>query len=209
MTPYFQNKHATIYYGDNREILAGMEDDTAIATVTDPPYQVNLNPDTCGWDIWPTDWSRIYRTSARYLVLMIAPHVAHARIPDVVRAGWNVLEVGFWVYGGGRPVNKTRLKRSHDLVYFLSKETREMFVENGRGHHQSGSITGRKGRVVRKTTRLGPTLRNITSNSIYETGKTDYHPANVACEIESQAFGNSGYDLIFAVKRVRRNPSPS
>lgn len=202
MIPYFQNKYVTIYLGNNQEILAGMEDNAAFATVTDPPYQVNLNPDTCPWDIWPTDWSQVYRTSARYLVLMIAPHVAHARIPDVERAGWEVLEVGFWVYGNGRPVNKTRLKRSYDLVYFMSKDTREMFVENGRGHYKANTITGRQGRVIRKTTRLGRTFRNITSAAVYETGKVDYHPANVACQIENLAFGNSGYDLIFAVKRV-------
>lgn len=203
MRPYFQNKHATIYLGDNREFLADMEDDTAFATVTDPPYEVNLNPDTCPWDIWPKDWSQVYRTSAQYLVLMIAPHVAHARIPDVVRAGWNVLEVGFWVYGNGRPVNKTRLKRSYDLVYFMSKETREMFVENGRGHYKANSITGRKGAVNAKGAALGRVFHKVNSERTYICGQADYHPANVACEIESLVFGNSGYDLIFAVKRVR------
>lgn len=58
MIPYFQNKYVTIYLGNNQEILAGMEDSAAFATVTDPPYEVNLNPDTCPWDVWPTDWSR-------------------------------------------------------------------------------------------------------------------------------------------------------
>ncbi len=58
MTPYYQDERVAIYFGDNREILPSLQDDIAIATVTDPPYEVNLNPDTCPWDVWPTGSGR-------------------------------------------------------------------------------------------------------------------------------------------------------
>ncbi len=57
--------------------------------------------------------------------------------------------------------------------------------------------------MIRKTNKLGRTFRNINSTAVYETGKVDYHPANVACEVGSEAFGNSKYEMIFSVKRVR------
>lgn len=204
MIPYYERSGITIYHGDNREVLDGLENNIVYATVTDPPYQVNLNPATCAWDKWPADWSHIHRTTAQYLVVMIAPHVAHARIPDVLRAGWDVLEVGFWVYGNGRPVKETRLKRSYDLVYFMSKETREFFTENGRGHYRAGKATNKRiGATIRRGSQLGKAFHKINAeNSQIHVAKNNYHPSNVACEIESAAFGNSGYDLIFAVKRV-------
>jgi site-specific DNA-methyltransferase (adenine-specific) len=202
-SPYFQNEYAIIYHGDNREILPSLPDNTAIATVTDPPYEVNLNPDICPWDKWPQDWSEIYRTSAEYLTLTLAPRIAHARIPDVLRDGWDVLEVGVWIYGDGRPVRKDRLKRSYDFVYYLSKSSRSLFTENGRGHYRANSMTGRKGRIIRKTTALGRTFSNIASGAVYETGKVDYHPSDVTCEVGCDAFGDSRYEMIFAVKRMR------
>ncbi len=136
---------------------------------------------------------------------MISPHVAHARIPDVERAGWEVLVVGFWVYGNGKPINKHRLKRSYDLVYFMSKKgMREMFTENGRGHYQGGKATGKRNgaSVQRSKGKVGRAFGISQSDARYKYNN-DYYPANVACEIESLAFGNSGYDLIFAVRQVR------
>ena len=126
-----------LYRDDNLTVLGQMDDDSIDAVVGDPPYQVNLNRESCGWDVWPpmACWHELARVVKPdgLMAITIAPHVAHARIPDVVAAGWDVLEVGFWVYGSGRPVAQGRLKRCYDLVYFCSLGRRTLFVEDARG----------------------------------------------------------------------------
>ena len=195
----------TLHYAANLNVLAGMTTDSVDAVVGDPPYQVNLNPDVCGWDVWPpkTCWQELARVvkPRGLLAFAIAPHVAHERVPDVVEAGWNVLEVGFWVWGSGRPCHKTRLKRSYDLVYFMSQESRSLYPENARGAFTASTISGRTGKVVGK--QLGRQFFQCDRQRVYTCGADDYFPANVACEVGCTAFGTSGYELIFAVKQSR------
>lgn len=204
MTPYYQDEYATIYHGDAREILPRLE--LCDAIVTDPPYDVNLSDDECLWDVWPelTTWQMIFE-SARVGALMafsIAPQVAHERVGDVLIQGWNLLEVGFWVYGAGRSVKRERLKRCYDLVYFLGKETRSLFVDNATGAFKANTVTGRKGFVRGKGDKVGRQFHALSKDRSYECGQRDYHPANVACELDSLAFGQSDYQFIFAVKRL-------
>lgn len=195
----------SIVHGDCLDVMREMPDGCVDAIVTDPPYQVGLNKALCAWDVWPCAdiWKETYRVTkdSALLVFCIAPHVAHERVPDVLGAGWYVLEVGFWVYGAGRPVAKTRLKRCYDLVYFLTKSNRHLFTEQSRGAYKANTITGRRGTIHPKKGKLGRQFHRCESRRPYVCNENDYHPANVACEIGSLAFGASGYDLIFAVKR--------
>ena len=186
----------------------------AQAVVTDPPYETGLNSEECAWDKWPSNvWTRLsseaVTTKEALLAFTIAPHLAHLRVPDVVAAGWDVLETGMWVFGGGRPVNKHRLKRCYEMVYYCSKAkdgTRQVFTENARGHFPASSITGRAGSgvVKKQNTRLGRQFGTLGQNTetIYRREGQDYFPANIAClPEETEAFGDMGYELIFAVKR--------
>jgi len=192
--------------GDNLETLKTLGDGSVDAVVTDPPYQVELNQDTCAWDQWPGAgvWAEIARVVKPdgLLAFSIAPHVAHERVPDVAAAGWDVLEVGFWVWGSGRPVCETRLKRSYDLIYFMGRDCRDLFIEDARGAYKAGAATGKneRGAIVSSENTMGRMFQR-TGVRHYEFGG-DYHPANVACLIDSLAFGDSGYERIFAVKRV-------
>lgn len=205
MKPYYQDERCTIYCADNREVLPFLVGDTesTYVCVTDPPYAVNTA--ALAWDRWQVAvWDMLYQLVREYLVFSMAPHVAHLRVPDVLAAGWQVLEVGAWVYGSGRAVSDSRLKRSYDSVYFLSKSSRSLFVDNARGHYRAGVISGKSANdsVTRTPGKLSRTFSIVQSPSTYEYTR-NYHPANVACEVGSSAFGDTGYDLIFSVKRVR------
>jgi len=190
-----------LYEGDNRDVVPTFAADSIDAVATDPPYGI-LGAD---WDVWPDPqvWHElgIVVKPDGLMALTIAPHVAHERIPDVVAAGWHVLEVGFWVYGSGRPVSQGRLKRCYDLVYFFGREQNKLNVEEARGAFQSGAATGNTGCVSRCAGRLGRQFGQSGERN-YTYGQ-DYYPANVACEVDCGAFGLSGYGLIFAVKRTR------
>ena len=196
--------------GSLATLLSG---EVAKAIVTDPPYETGLNAQECAWDVWPSAiWpglaSEAVTAKDALLAFSIAPHLAHLRVPDVVAAGWDVLETGMWVFGGGRPVNKHRLKRCYEMVYYCSKVkggTRQVFTQNARGHYPASAITGRTGAVIKKqNTRLGRQFGTLGLNTetIYRRDGQDYFPANVAClPEETEAFGDMGYELIFAVKR--------
>ncbi len=77
-------------------------------------------------------------------------------------------------------------------------------MRTGGGHYRAGTATNKRiGATTRKGSQLGRAFHKVNAeNSKIHVAKNNYHPANVACEIESQAFDGSGYDLIFAVKRV-------
>lgn len=190
-----------LYAQDNRVVLPVLDAGSIDAIVTDPPYGVGLQQD---WDVWPDPliWFELARVIKPdgLMAFTIAPHVAHERVPDVIAAGWNVLEVGFWVYGNGRPVSHGRLKRCYDLVYMFGREQNKLNIDEARGAFQSGAITGNTGRVTKVQGALGRQF-NLAGTRTYDYGR-DYYPANVACEIGSGAFGSSGYELIFAVKRT-------
>jgi DNA modification methylase len=176
-----------------------MDENSIDAVGTDPPYGIGLQQ---SWDVWPDPaiWlARVVKPTG-LMAFTIAPHVAHERIPDVTAAGWKVLEVGVWIYGNGRPVSNGRLKRCYDLIYYFGQEHNKLNVEEGRGLYKSGAITGNTGRVTAVQGALGRQF-NLSGDRHYDYGD-DYYPANVACEDGCTAFGVSGYELIFSVKRT-------
>jgi hypothetical protein len=146
----------------------------------------------------------MYRVTKRggLLAFTIAPHVAHLRVHDVFSAGWELLEVGFWVWGNGRPVRQDRLKRCFDLVYFCGKGTRSLFTNNARMANRANAITGRRGKVTARAGGLGSQFHDCKKPRSYECAQDDYHPANVSCSQDDAPFGTTGYELLFAVKRL-------
>jgi len=43
MSIYYQDDYVTLYHGDSREVMAGMEDKSVAAVITDPPYSENTH----------------------------------------------------------------------------------------------------------------------------------------------------------------------
>jgi site-specific DNA-methyltransferase (adenine-specific) len=190
-----------VLVGDNRELMKCIPDGVIDAIVTDPPYGVNLNPAICSWDVWqPEVWSELFRVTkpGGLMAFTIAPHVAHKRVNDVFDAGWECLEVGSWIWGSGRPVHETRLKRCWDMVYFCGKGTRNLNIsDETRMDYVSRKKGDRDIRGVGTQFRFGARDNGVIDEDRYG------HPANVACTEGSSHFGNSGYEKIFAVKKMK------
>lgn len=195
--------NAKLYHGDCRKIMQTFEAWSLDAIVTDPPYGVLGNDND--WDVWPglETWFEIARVlkPTGILAFTIAPHVADERLPDVKANGFRTLEVGFWVYGSGRPVTRHRLKRNYDLVYFMSCGGSKLYPENGRLLNRACASTGRTGSVSPSTGRIGRQF-GAGKRSTYFAGTDDYFPSNVACLPECDDFGKTNYPLIFAIKRL-------
>jgi len=193
----------TIYHGDCNAVLDALALQVD-AVVTDPPYQANINEEYT-WDVWPgvTTWQAINHAlkSDGLLAFTIAPRLAHARVPTLLEAGFDVLEVGAWIWGNGRPVHVSRPKRSWDSVYFMTKGRRQMYADGARGAYRSGAYDGR---VAGSKVRSGESHRQFMNTPKHRTpyiyGAHDYHPANVACSIGFAGLGD--YETLFAVKRL-------
>jgi len=200
------SERARFYNDDSLLVMATFAEGLFDAIVTDPPYEVNLNKTRCAWDRWPEPetWKQMYRVikPGGLLAFTIAPHVAHLRVPDVFSAGWELLEVGFWVWGNGRPVRQDRLKRCFDLVYFCGKGMRSLFTNDARMANRANAITGRRGKVTARAGGLGSQFHDCKHSRSYECAQDDYHPANVACSQDDAPFEKTGYELLFAVKRL-------
>jgi len=193
-----------LYAGDCLDVLPGFDAGSIDAVVTDPPYGGQINDVLDRWpppDVW-VELARVVKPDG-FLAFTIAPHLAHLRLADVLAAGWQVLETGFWVYGAGRPVARERLKRCYDLCYFCSLGERRLYVDQARGNYKSGSASGQGERKsFQPVMGMGRQFRPTKKRGPYHYGR-DYHPANVACEPGCVAFEPSPYEMIFAVKRVQ------
>jgi site-specific DNA-methyltransferase (adenine-specific) len=201
--------HDLVWHGDALDLLARLPAASVDAVITDPPYGAQLHPDAHPWDVWPAAavWTEIARvlTPTGILAVTIAPHLAHARIPDVLAAGFQVLEVLFWVSGSGRPVYRTRLKRCYDLVYLMSRQGRHLFPAQARGAYRAGHTPTRQRSSIHVRTRVigGQFAPAPAARSTYQYGRR-MHPANVACLPGTPAFGaQPHYDQIFAIPRAR------
>jgi len=195
--------------GDALEQMAQLPAGSVDAVITDPPYGAQLHPDAHAWDVWPDPavWTEIARvlTPTGILAVTIAPHLAHARIPDVLAAGFQVLEVLFWVSGNGRPVYRTRLKRCYDLVYLMSRQGRHLFPDQARGAYRAGQTPARRrSGILGRTRAIGGQFAPLpAARSTYQYGRYQ-HPANVACPPGTPAFGaQPHYEQIFAIPRAR------
>lgn len=185
--------------GDNLSHLPEIPTGSVDAVVGDPPYDAGLEPEIAPWDTFPPleCWQEIYRVLKLdgLLAFDIDPNRAHLRVPAVVECGFEVVEVGFWVWGNGRPRGADRLKRCYDLVYFMRKAgtTHGLFTDQARGEHRTSPRSaigpGALGRHLRRGPR-GP----------YEYGR-HYYPADVATTSDSTALPRN-YQTIFAVRKV-------
>ncbi|MDJ0010127.1 DNA-methyltransferase [Gordonia alkanivorans] len=105
--PYYSDDLVTLYHGDCREVLLGMDGRSIDAVITDPPYNIGK----AEWDVIPEylDWSRLWiGESARVLADNGAFWMTHSEplvLADLVRlverhgralVSWITLDKSSW-----------------------------------------------------------------------------------------------------------------
>jgi DNA modification methylase len=112
MKPFHQDKQATLFNGDCREVLAmHYGRDSMDAIITDPPYGLKFmgkawDHDVPGVEYWK-EFIRVAKPGAHMLVFG-GTRTFHRLAVAIEDAGWEIRDTIMWVYGSGFP-------KSHNL----------------------------------------------------------------------------------------------
>lgn len=110
MKPYYQDDAVTIYLGNCREILPGLEPVDLV--LTDPPYgETSLQWDTsvCGWmDACETVTTNLWCFGSLQMFMEMA------RLGECLR--WQKAQEIIWIKQNGSAFHADRFKRVHEIV---------------------------------------------------------------------------------------------
>ena len=107
--------NATLYLGDCREILPGLERPAAV--ITDPPYGLRFMAKQWDYDVPATDtWAKILERMkpGAHLMAFAGTRTQHRMAARIEDAGFEIRDMIAWVYGGGFP-------KSHDVSKAIDK----------------------------------------------------------------------------------------
>jgi len=119
MTPYYQDKWATIYFGDCREILPSLSGGSTI--VTDPPYELGFMGktwDSQGVSFQKETWEIIRKSclSGSPLLSFGGSRTQHRIACAIEDAGWEIRDTLMYVYGSGFPKSLDIAWKMHELA---------------------------------------------------------------------------------------------
>jgi hypothetical protein len=121
--------------GDAADILAKVAAESVDGVVTDPPHGVLPQ---LAWDVLPTVdfWCAVNRVlkPGAPLIVIGASRTYDLMVHAIRQAGFEVEEMGVWVFATGRPRSLNHLKRAHAPILFARKPGRKVPVniEEGR-----------------------------------------------------------------------------
>lgn len=105
--PYYADEHVTLWHGDFREVLPGL-DIVADCIVTDPPY----GETTLAWDTWPDGWPSIAAQYARSMWCWGSMRMFLDRRDDF--AAWKLSQDIVWEKHRGSGFATDRFSRVHE-----------------------------------------------------------------------------------------------
>jgi len=112
MKPFHQDKQATLFSGDCREVLAmHYGRDSMDAIVTDPPYGLKFMGKAWGHDVPGVEyWKEFIRVAkpGAHMLVFGGTRTFHRLAVAIEDAGWGIRDTIMWVYGSGFP-------KSHNL----------------------------------------------------------------------------------------------
>lgn len=116
--PHYDRDNATIYCGDNRDVLQTIDAESVDSIVTDPPYGLSFmgkdwDRGVPGQKFW-VPALRVAKPGA-YLLAFGGTRTFHHLAVAIEDAGWEIRDCVMWVYGSGFP-------KSHDVSKAIDRE---------------------------------------------------------------------------------------
>jgi site-specific DNA-methyltransferase (adenine-specific) len=112
-----------LFSGDNKQVLAGIPDNTYDACITDPPYGMNIAGANWDHSVPPTEtWQAVYRTlkPGAFVLSFCNPEYYHRMAVAIEDAGFRPLDMIFWIVTT-KMAKKNRLKPAHEPIMVAQK----------------------------------------------------------------------------------------
>ncbi len=154
--------------GDCLEVMGGMEDATADAVVTDPPYGLSFMGK--GWDHsvpGPEYWREALRVAkpGAHLLCFGGTRTFHRMACAIEDAGWEIRDCVMWVYGSGFPKSMNVSKAIDRALGVKQKVV---------GHREAGP---NQGFSQKKGMGTGPASLGGSVNTSYDLTAATSEPA--------------------------------
>jgi len=143
MKPYYEDRLATIYHSDCRDILSTLPKASAI--VTDPPYELGFmgkSWDSKGISFQKETWGIVREAclSGAMLLSFGGTRTFHRIACAIENAGWEYRDTLMWVYGSGFPksldISKAidKVTKRIDLFEPFARHFKEQRILKGLSH---------------------------------------------------------------------------
>ena len=108
MTPFYEDESVSVFHGDCREVMDGLEPESVDAVVTDPPYELRFmgqSWDGTGVAYLPETWAAALRVlkPGGHLLAFGGTRTFHRMTVAIEDAGFEVRDCLSWLYGSGFP----------------------------------------------------------------------------------------------------------
>ena len=145
MIPYYQAGGVTLYHGDCREAMEGLEPNSVDAVVTDPPYGLefmgrDLDHGIPGVPYW-SEALRVAKPGA-HLLAFGGTRTHHRLTCAIEDAGWEIRDCIMWVYGSGFP-KSLDVSKAIDKAAGAAREVVGVSPHSAkRGYSNPGAMSG-------------------------------------------------------------------
>ncbi|MBB4984987.1 DNA-methyltransferase [Streptomyces nymphaeiformis] len=109
--PYYADEHVTLYLGDSRAILPGLNLQ-ADCVITDPPY----GETALAWDQWPTDWPAPVAAASNSMWCFGSMRMFLEHGAELAAAGWKLSQDVIWEKANGSGFATDRFRRVHEIA---------------------------------------------------------------------------------------------
>ena len=159
---------ATLFNGDNIEVIRTLPENSIDSIVTDPPYGISFMNKKWDHDVPSVEfWKEIFRVlkPGGHVLSFGGTRTYHRMVVNMEYAGFEIRDLIMWIYGSGFPKS---LNIGKEVDKKLGNKREVVGVEKGAG---SNTFTdGVKG--------LKPEYENTKGTSPYEGWGTGLKPAN-------------------------------
>jgi len=161
-------KQIELYFGDNRDILDQLEENSVDSIVTDPPYEINMMDkewDRTGIAFDATMWHKCLRVlkPGGYLLAFGGTRTYHRMACAVEDAGFRIVDQIVWLFAQGFPKSHN-LKGEHQGKGSALKPAHEPIVVAQKPF---------KGTIAKNVAKWGTGAFNIDESRVPFTGEQD------------------------------------
>ncbi len=184
-------KLATLFNGDNIEVLKTLPENSIDAIVTDPPYGISFMNKKWDYDVPSVEfWKEIFRVlkPGGHILSFGGTRTYHRMVINIEDAGFEIRDQIMWVYGSGFP-------KSHNIGKAVDKKKGETNISKGNGEFEGWGTGLKPANEPICVARKPISEKTIASNVLkWGTGGINVDGCRIGNDnITTQGFGDTGF----------------